>query len=69
MGLTLTPTRIERMALRKHNDAGISRSTTELRGHKTDLALSPILQSTTSLRLINFDFVEPPIAMYPHYVN
>jgi hypothetical protein len=28
----LTPTRIERMALRMHQSAGISRSTTELRG-------------------------------------
>jgi hypothetical protein len=33
----VTPTRIERMALRKQYNAGISRSTTELRGleHET----------------------------------
>ena len=58
--LWLTPTRIERMALRKHHDAGISRSTTELRGHKAGLALSLIHRSLTwSTLAFDHRYVKP----------
>ena len=49
MPVTLTPTRIERMALRNHCIAGISRSTTELRGHKAGGAPSALYQKESSL--------------------